>query len=570
MTDLLRLVVWLRAARAWTVVAMFLGVAVVASNTGLLAVATYLVSTAALHPPLVALVGALALVRVFGLPRGFFRYAERMVSHDVTFRLLARVRLSVFGRLMRLSTGQLLALRSADLLARLVRDVDEMENLFQHLIAPLGVAVLTFVVVVGAVWLVDASMAAVVAASLGIVGLGIPVASALGTRSLHARLVQQRADLDIKISDALSGMVDVSAFGHGEVVLAASDRISRMLERGQKRLALIAGCRLATQDAAVRFGAWTLLLLAIPLVNTHVFEAAYVAVFPVVLLGVAEAFEPLAQAAQRLPATRAAAARILAVGDRPPALATSVAVLAEAPAGRSLTFERVGLTYDAAPVVSDVSFAVRRGEAIGIVGPSGAGKSSLLQLAARAWDPAAGRVLLDGRDLRTLSTDTLTSRIGLLTHEGYIFAGTVRENLQLARPAATDPEMYAALEAVELSHALNAEVGEHGARLSGGERQRLAIARMLLLEAPFLLFDEPTANLDPQTEGTIMRVIRSLAVDRGVLLVTHRLVDLEWLDELLVLDAGRIVERGTPADLRHAGGLYARLVRVQQDMLTLA
>ena len=577
MKDVIRLVLWLRSARGWTLAAVVLGLAAAATNTGLLGVATYLISAAALHPPLIALAGALAAVRLFGLSRGFVRYAERLVSHDVTFRLLARLRLWLFSRLVRLASGQLLALRSADLLGRLVRDVDEVQTVFQQLVAPLAIASVTFLVVSGALWMLAVRLEAVAVATLLALGLLLPVASVLSTRTLQARQVHRRAELDVRIADTLFGLPDLLACSQAGRHLEATYRLAGALEHAQQRLATMTGLRVAAQDVVVRFGAWTMLFVAIPLVTAHVLDATYLAVVPILLLGVAEVFEPLAQTAQRLAATRSAAARLLAIADCPPALSWPADPPPE-PAATSLVFERVGFAYDGPLVLHDVNFTLRRGHAVGIIGPSGAGKSSVLQLAVRAWDPTSGQVRLDEHDLRDVSAETLTRTVGLLTHDSYIFSGTVRENLQLASPTATDAEMYAALSLVELADlaaerpdGLDTWLGEQGARLSGGERQRLAIARMLLLDTPFLLFDEPTANMDPATERTIMQAIRSASQTCGVLLVTHRLVDLDWLDELLVMDAGRIVERGRgPADLLRCGGLYARLAQVQDDVLSLA
>ena len=572
MSDVLRLVLWLRSARGWSTVAILVGVATIGTSTGLLAVATYLVSAAALHPPLLALTGALALVRLLGMSRPFVRYVERLVSHDVTFRLLAHLRLWLFGRLIRLAPGQLLSLRSADLLTRLVRDVDEAQTVFQYLVAPLAVALVTLLVVGFAFWSLDARLGSVAVMCLLAVGSCLPVLAMAATRRLHAAHVLHRAELDVRVADMLHGLPDLLAFGHSGSHLEKTFSVDAAIERIQRRLALIAGVRVGVHDAMVRLAAYMVLLLAITLVTSGALDATYLAVLPIVLLGATEAVEPLAQAAQRVSATRAAAARIWAVADRRPAL-TYPAEAADCTSASTLHFEHVDFTYEGPPVLEDITFSLRRGHAVGIVGPSGAGKSTLVQLAVRAWDPTAGHVRLDGRDLREFSAPALTSTVCVLTQDSYIFSGSLRENLQLARPSANEDEMYRVLEDVALSNlvselpcGLDTELGEEGGRLSGGERQRLAIARVLLSEATFLLFDEPAANLDPVAECAIMHMIRDASRSRGVLLVTHRLVDLDWLDELLVLDAGRIIERGRAAELVQSSGMYARMLNIQEEL----
>jgi ATP-binding cassette subfamily C protein CydC len=556
MSDVLRLVGWLGSARGRTVIAILLGTGTVVTGVGLLGVATYLISAAALHPPLVALAGALALVRLFGLSRGFLRYTDRLVSHDVTFRMLAQLRAWVCGRLVALAPGQLLALRSADLLTRLVRDVDDAQPVFQQLVGPMVVALLVLVLIGLAFWTIDARVAALATGCLLALGVGLPALSFVATSRVHEDLVRRRAELDVRIADTLYGLPELLVFGHASSYLAATVCLDSAVERLQRRLATLAGVDVGVRDAVLRLGAWGVLWLGISLVAANGLAATWVAVLPIVLIGAAEAIEPVAQAAQRLASTRAAAARIWEIADRRPALIYPVESATRS-ACLSLEFDHVSFAYDGTPVLRDISFSLHRGQAIGIVGRSGTGKSTILRLAARAWDPTSGQVRCDGNDLRTFSNRALTSTIVLLTHDSYLFSASMRENLQVARPDATDRDMEKALDEVGLSElvaqlprGLDTWLGEQGARLSGGERQRLGLARVLLHDAPILLLDEPTAHLDPIAEEAIMRVVRAASRTRGLLLVTHRLRDLDWLDELLVLEAGHIVASGRPAKAR--------------------
>jgi ABC-type multidrug transport system fused ATPase/permease subunit len=221
-----------------------------------------------------------------------------------------------------------------------------------------------------------------------------------------------------------------------------------------------------------------------------------------------------------------------------------------------------------------VSFSVPRGAHVALVGPSGSGKSTLLRLALRFWDVSSGAVRLDGHDVRSVALDDLRAAYALVTQDTYLFDETLRHNLLLARPAASDDELMDALEAAQLGAfvrdmpvGLGTRVGEHGVRLSGGERQRLAIARALLQDAPLLLLDEVTAHLDPAAERGVLQALDVAMQGRTVLLVTHRLVGMERMDEIMVLDEGRIVERGTHGRLRAAGGLYRRLLDVQDGLV---
>jgi ABC-type transport system involved in cytochrome bd biosynthesis fused ATPase/permease subunit len=287
------------------------------------------------------------------------------------------------------------------------------------------------------------------------------------------------------------------------------------------------------------------------------------------MLGAAEALQPLAQAAQQLGRTRASVQRLWQVADEHSAITFPKADLLPRPAP-VLEFDRVEFGYDGVPVLNEISFTLRPGRPVAVVGPSGAGKSTLLQLAARAWDPTGGQIRLAGRDLRSYPWQTLATTIGSLSQDTYVFNATLRQNLQLGRPTATEHELDAVLERVALTdllatlpQGLDTWIGDQGVRLSGGERQRLVFARALLQNMPILLLDEVTANLDPIAERLVFEIVQELARERSVLLATHRNNQLEWADTILVLEDGHIVERGSQNELRTAGGTYERLHSVE-------
>jgi len=243
----------------------------------------------------------------------------------------------------------------------------------------------------------------------------------------------------------------------------------------------------------------------------------------------------------------------------------------------TLEFDRVSFGYgeEGVPLaLEDVSFALRPGSRVAVVGPSGSGKSTLVNLALRFWDPVSGEVRLGGHGVRLYAQEDLRARIGVVSQNSHVFNDTLRANLLLADPGATDAALHGALARARLEglverlpRGLDNYVGEQGLALSGGERQRLAVARALLEDAPLLVLDEASANLDTITERELMAEIRDLMRDRSMLVVTHRLVALETMDEILVLEKGRIVERGTHEELVHAAGLYRRMLDVQRGML---
>jgi ATP-binding cassette, subfamily C, bacterial CydC len=246
------------------------------------------------------------------------------------------------------------------------------------------------------------------------------------------------------------------------------------------------------------------------------------------------------------------------------------------PGDHKLELDAVTFRYEGEDrfALQDVSFTLQRGQRIAVVGPSGAGKSTLAGLLVRFWDPTGGGISLGGRDIRGYAQDDVRALVGIVSQDTHVFNDTLRANLLLARPGATDHDLRSVLanarldELVEhLPSGLDSPLGEQGLRLSGGERQRLSIARALLKDAPLLVLDEPTANLDPTTERDLLDAVYRSGQDRATLVITHRLVRMEQMDEILVLDEGRIVERGTHAELEASHGTYRRMLDVQREIL---
>ncbi|HUZ00137.1 MAG TPA: thiol reductant ABC exporter subunit CydC [Thermomicrobiaceae bacterium] len=558
--------------------AVLLGVATIVANTGLLATAAYLLSEAALVRLLFGLTGAVYLVRLFGLSRAFLRYGERLISHGVTFRLLARVRTWTYQQIEPLAPGGLVGKRSGDLLARIVKDVDELEHLFQHVIGPVAVAFLTVGCAVGALLIFGTAPALVALAFLLVAGIGLPLLSGLLERGRGGRRLAARSELDAQLVDGVQGMADLLALGRGADLALSAGELGDRLGSEQRRASVVTGLHLGLSELVANLALVAVVLAAIPLVGSSRMGGVYLAALGLLVMGSFEAVQPLGRAFQFLGRTGAAGERLFELANVRPAVADPTEPV-PVPAMPLLEFDHVGFAY--APgeprALDGVTFALEPGSRLAIVGPSGAGKSTIVALAARFWDPTEGEVRLGGRDLRHCAQEDVRSHLAVVTQDAHLFNNTVRANLMVGRPGATEAELATALERARLAElieslpqGLDTWVGEHGQRLSGGERQRLAIARALLRDAPLLIVDEVTANLDPIVEGEVLVAIRELMDGRTTLLITHRLVQLDDVDEVLVLDHGRVVERGTAAGLAMANGLYRRLLDAQNQYLTLA
>jgi ATP-binding cassette, subfamily C, bacterial CydC len=571
----LRLLGFLKPYRWRVALAMLLGVATVVSNVGLLATATYVISAAAIVPYLSMLVIPVYLVRLFSVSRAGLRYAERLASHDVTFKLLGNLRTWFYARLEPLAPARLARYRSGDLLSRVVKDVEELENVYLRVVSPLVVAIMVSLITFLVFHAFGTAMALAAAGFLVATSVGAPLLVRLLSRGLGRRQLELRGELGARVVDGVQGIQDLLAFGGEERERREISTLAGKLERVQGRTALVTGLHGALADLMAGLALVAILVLAVPLVAAGEVRGVYLAFLALVMVGSFEAVVPLGTAFGFLGRSVHAGERLFEVVDAEPEVVDPPEPL-RTPDDVTLEFDRVSFGYgEGGPLaLEDVTFALRPGSRVAVVGPSGSGKSTLVNLALRFWDPLSGEIRLGGCGVGLYAQEDLRARIGVVSQNTHVFNDTLRANLLLADPEATDAALHGALararleELVErLPRGLDSYVGEQGLALSGGERQRLAVARVLLKDAPLLVLDEASANLDTITERELMAEIRDLMRDRSTLVVTHRLVALEMMDEILVLEKGCIVERGTHEELVRAEGLYRRMLDVQRGML---
>jgi ATP-binding cassette, subfamily C, bacterial CydC len=552
--------------------ATLLGLLTVGAGVGLMTTSAWLISAAALHPSEAALAVAIVGVRFFGLTRGVFRYLERLVSHDVTLRLLARLRVWVFQAIEPLSPGQVARFRGGDLLARGAADVDTLQQLYVRVISPPAVALVTGGLLFAFLARFDLGIALAAVSLFALTGVAGPLASRLLARGPERRIVALRADLTTAMIDLTQGMADLVAFGQEDARGEDIARMSQELARSQRRLAWVTGLSDAILSAGAGLALLVTLLVAIPLMSAGRLDGVWLAALGLAVAASFEAINPLPEAARHGEGAAAAGERIFALADLPRPTPDS-GLLARAPEDATLAVSDVSARYGPGePLALDhVSLTLRRGELVALVGPSGAGKSTLVNVIERFLEPESGVVTLGGVDTRRLTADAVRERIAVISQRTHLFNTTVRQNLLIARPNASEEELISAARLARAHDAIMALpegyetiIGEQGARLSGGERQRIAIARALLKDAPILILDEPTAHLDAETERAIFATLFDLMPGRATLLITHRLTGLGAAREIVVLREGRVAERGTQAELLDAHGLYCDLHDAQR------
>ena len=505
---------------------------------------------------------------------GLLHWIESWLAHDIAYRLLAEMRIDLFRKLDTLAPAYLVRRRSGDLIALANQDIETIEYFFAHTVAPALVAVLVPSAVVVTL--------AVIAWPVALALLPFVLYAALApvvTRTRIDRLGAAARDglglLSAYVTETIQGLSDLLAFQ------AIADRRRGFMDhvRSYQQIRLDLLRDLSSQTAQLEIctglGGLAVAIVGAVLVAQGTLAAT---TLPLLILLSLSSFLPISEIAQvsrQLADTIASTRRIYAVHHEEPAVVDGT-LLPPAPVGGSaISFESVDFSYPGArrAALQSVAVDIPAGATVAIVGPSGAGKSTLASLLLRFWDPSAGRVLIDGVDLRDFVLDHLRGRVSLVSQDTYLFNDSLRANVALARPDAEDQDIYQALDQAALSEfimslpeGLDTRVGERGVQLSGGQRQRVAIARAFLKNAPTLVLDEATSHLDAVSEAQVRGALDALMRERTTIVIAHRLSTVRNADFLVVLDRGRVVETGSHAELVTRNGLYARLIRRQLGM----
>ena len=565
----------LRHHLKWMALGTGLGLLAAASAVGLLALSGWFICAAAwaglsaasaqvfnfFHPS----IG----IRLFAIGRTLARYAERIVAHDTTFRILQSLRCWFYIHLEPLAPSRLMMFRSGDILNRIVADIDALDNLYLRVLSPSLIALMMSLMVTGFLWIFDPLIALSTAVFLLIAGFCVPAAALRLGSSGGRHITRCISELRIRIVDGLQGLPELLVFGAFTQYLEAIAQRSSALIRNQRHMSHIRGASIALNTLLAGFAVLAVLYLAINPLKRGFLDGASLALATLAVMAAFEVVLPLPDAYQYLGRTQAAGRRLLeVVHTQPQVVFTEQSISLSGPVG--LKFDNVNFRYheDAPWALEAVNFEIPPGRRMAVIGETGSGKSTLIRLLVRFWDPIAGRIHIGGENVRHFSESDLRSLISVVSQQPHMFNATLRENLLLACPAAGEEALWAALEAAQLRDFVNdlpdgleTWIGEAGQLLSGGQARRLAVARAMLHDAPLWVLDEPTEGLDALTEKKMMRALKEKTAGRTVLLITHRLVDLYWMDQILMLDRGRVIARGTHAELMKNNERYEALHR---------
>ena len=523
---------------------------------GLTATSAWLISEASLQPPILSLMVAITGVRFFGVSRGALRYAERLSAHDAAFRVLARLRSRAYVKLERLAPAGLAEFRSGDLLARMVDDVDGLADLWLRVLLPYLVAGVAATLTSFGIWLLVPAAGTILLLSLAFVAFVVPVVTVLIARRAEGQISLARGELAAATLEILAGAPELLVAGASEARFGSLASIDRRLASAERRTSTGTGAGSFLNGLASGAAIWLGLLTGVAALRAGLLDGVWLAVVVLTPIAVHEAVSPLAAASQHIPGLAAMAGRVMDILGRPDPVREPERP-EPAPTG-PYTLRARGLRarYGSRPVDGEPSggevgaatvpetptgpdalvmpdFELRPGDCMLVTGPSGSGKSTFASVLVRFLEPSAGAVELAGPDrsvdIRRMAGDDVRRIVCLCAQDPHVFDTSIRENLRLARPSASDDEIRRAVEGAQLApwveslpRGLDTLVGEHGTGISGGQRQRLSLARALLADAPIVVFDEPTEHLDEPTARALTADLLAATQGRTVIMVTHR------------------------------------------------
>ena len=577
MRDLYRLLQLFKPYYNWLALGVFLSLITLLANVALLAISGWFITAMAVagvagvamnYFTPAALIRAAAIIRTAG------RYAERLVTHEATFRLLAELRVWFYQHLEPLAPAGLEIYQSGDLLSRIRADIDTLNNVYLRFFIPVAVFLISSILFVFFLTLYNPLLAFVEFSLLFLAGILVPWWVNRMAFQSGQKITQTNSQLRTSIISDMQGMGELLIYGASESHADHIKQLSRQLAKQQQIMSKISGLSQAALSLCASLAMWLSVIIVIPMVSNGSLPPANLVMLALFVLASFEAVMPLPFAFQSLGETLEATRRLFSITDKQSTVHepdNPIAIKDDL----HIKFKHVSFFYSAetSNVLTDITLEIKPGGTLAIVGLTGSGKTSLINLLLRFYPISSGEIVINQKPIESYDSEELRKKIAVLTQHNHLFNTSIRENLLLAKPNATQEEIETVCRTVQLHsfikeqpQAYNTLIGEIGVRLSGGQIQRLAIARALLKPASLLILDEPTEGLDPQIAKTILQNIYDWAEQHklGIIIITHDLKGIEKSDQIIVLDEGKIAENGKHKDLQRAGGIYQRLWEFSQ------
>ncbi len=573
MRSMIRLLWFIKPYLGEVLASILMGVATIAAGIGLLGTSAYLIAAAALHPSIAELQVAIVGVRFFGISRAVFRYGERLVSHSVNLHIVSSLRVWFYRQLLQVKQDDLSIYRSGDLLDRILRDLETLENFYVRVLSPFIVFLIVTTGVSLFVGKFDAQLGWVLAAGLLVTGFVLPMVTVYINRRTAQNTTRYSSDLTATLVETLVGLEDLQAFGTSHTRLEMAISLNKKVNEAQLQTSMLGGINNGLMLIVMNLTLLVLIWYSIPLIQTEFLTGISLAVIVLVAMASFEATQVLPAAAQRFTECVSSAGRLFEIADQSAAdQEKHLHTISTVPARLRLedvSFQRSGETDFS---LEHISLSLNKGKKIAIVGPSGGGKSSLVDLILKFNVPDSGRISLGDEDIQTLDNESVWRQFAVLAQDAYLFNCSLRQNLLFTKPEATDNEITGALVRVGLAdwlaalpQGLDTWLGDRGTMVSGGELQRIMIARLMLQDRPFMILDEPMVNLDAPIRRELIKVLLTELPQPGLLWISHEYTLMKSMDEILYLEEGAIIERGNHDSLLALNGKYAAVFRLQQD-----
>ncbi|QBP41291.1 thiol reductant ABC exporter subunit CydC [Paenisporosarcina antarctica] len=550
---------------------VFFGFIAGIAAVGLFASSGYLISKAALSPPLYTLTIMMASLKLFGIASALSRYAERYFSHRATFSILSNLRVSFYERLEPSAPSIFQKYRSGDLLARIVGDVESLQNFFIRVFYPPIILITVFLSTILFLTFYSIYVAFALIVGLLLTGFILPALFAVRQRTIESNVREERGELSTDVTELLYGFRDLKIYQKLEGKKQRLIKSSDAYVKEQERKGITDKFNLALNLFAGLFVSWIVLALGAYLVVEGQLDGIFLAMLMMISLTVFENATPMAILPSHLEDSRRAATRLFSVTDVTLQKENLLKKMESITSSKSLEIDMMDVTFsyptDSRLVLNKVSLNLPEGSKTAIVGPSGSGKSTLLQLLMKFYQADGGTIKIDGVPISKLTQENIWRETNIILQENHFFYGTIRDNLLIAKDGLTDEQMVEMLAKVNLeSLSLKDLVFEKGENLSGGEKQRLAIARAMLKGGHLWLLDEPTSSVDALAEQSIYRHLFQLAKHDTLVLVSHRLTGLELMDQIIVMEQGIIIERGSFEELMNKKGYFYKMKQIEKSV----